>query len=152
MLHLGYGRHIWTLPPQNHPKIFKLLYSIYYLFSMSLFLTKLSALLFLGRVFPAHANSKTWNYTLWTTHGLNIAWLIGIYFGTLFRCNPIQKGYNEQLPGTCRKTSELWIGSATTSVFVDLIILILPIPKIWALRTSWARKLGILLVFVLGYR
>jgi hypothetical protein len=139
------------VPQQNLPKIFKLLYAIYFLFDISLFLTKTSALLFLRRVFPRHATSNLWNYALYTAHGLNIAWLIGIIFGTVFMCDPVQKGWNPMLPGKCGTTSALWIGSAVPSVFIDLVILLLPVPPILPLHISRARKAGVLLVFVLGY-
>jgi hypothetical protein len=140
------------VPPTNLPLLFKLLYGIYYLYDISLFLTKTSALLFLGRVFPKHANSKWWNYTLWFTHGLNVAWLVGIVFGTVFMCDPVQKGWNPMMPGSCGTTSALWTGSAIPSVVIDLVILLLPVPKIWVLRISRTRKSGLLLVFILGYR
>lgn len=139
------------VPPENLPKIFKLLYSIYYLYDISLFLTKQSALLFLTRLFPEQQNSRWWNYTLWATHGLNVAWLIGIILGTALMCSPVQKGWDPMRPGHCGTTSALWTGSAIPSVFIDLVILILPMPKIWSLQMGRSRKAGIMLVFALGY-
>ncbi|KAF2865016.1 hypothetical protein BDV95DRAFT_531823, partial [Massariosphaeria phaeospora] len=148
---LGFGRHIWMVPPENLPSIFKLLYAIYFVYDVSLFLTKLSALLFMTRIFARHANSSWWNYTLWVTYGLNTAWLVGIVLGTVLMCKPVAKGWNPMLPGTCGVTSALWTGSAIPSVVIDLIILILPVPKIWNLRISRTRKSGIMVVFILGY-
>ncbi|KAI1810311.1 hypothetical protein GGS20DRAFT_208214 [Poronia punctata] len=44
-----------------------------------------------------------------------------------------------------------YLGSAIPNVVIDLLILILPVPLIWRLRTSLLRKMGITIVFLLGY-
>jgi len=151
MVHLGLGRHVWTLSEAELAKFLKLLYSIYFIYDIALFLTKTSALLFFSRVFPAYANANWFNHALRITHLLNLAWLIGIVFGTVFMCNPVEKGWNPFIPGQCGPTSALWIGSAVPSVAIDLIILALPLPKIWGLQMSRGRKIGLTFVFLLGY-
>jgi hypothetical protein len=151
MVKLGLGRHIWAINPANIGLLLKLVYVNYYLYDAALFLAKMSALLFFSRVFPRYANSKFFNYALWATHALNVSWLIGIVFGTIFMCNPVAKGWNPMLPGKCGTNSALWIGSAVPSVFIDLIILTLPIPKIWGLQMNRKRKIGLTVVFALGY-
>ncbi|ROV99191.1 hypothetical protein VPNG_08249 [Cytospora leucostoma] len=44
-----------------------------------------------------------------------------------------------------------WIGAAVPSVVIDIIILILPLPKLWHLKINTARKIGLMTVFILGY-
>lgn len=151
MVQLGLGHHIWTISPSNLSILLKLLYAIYFLYDVSLFLTKTSALLFFSRVFPKYGKASWFDYALWTTHGLNVAWFVGIIFGTVFMCNPVAKGWDPFLPGTCGPTSALWIGSAIPSVVIDLIILTLPLPKIWGLNMNKKRKMGLTFVFLLGY-
>jgi len=129
----------------------KIIFVIYFIYDSALFLTKLSALLFFSRIFPAYANAAWFNIIIYVTHGLNVAWFLGIIFGTLFMCNPIAKNWNPMLDGTCGETTALWYGSAIPSVIIDLIILLLPLPKIWGLQTSRARKGGIIAIFLLGY-
>ncbi|KAF2010700.1 hypothetical protein BU24DRAFT_400218 [Aaosphaeria arxii CBS 175.79] len=151
LVHFGLGRHIWTLDETELLMVFKLFYTVYYVYDVSLFLTKTSALLFLTRLFPRHTNPTWWNIALWVTHGMNSAWFVGICFGTAFMCKPLAKGWNPLIPGECGATSALWIGSAIPSVIIDLVILLLPLPKIWFLHISVARKTGVTLVFILGY-
>ncbi|KAI0022369.1 hypothetical protein F4780DRAFT_733979 [Xylariomycetidae sp. FL0641] len=150
-VHLGFGRHIWTLPPQNLALFSKLVFVSYFFYDTALFLTKASALLFLSRIFPPFANSRFFNLALYVTHGLNIAWLLGIIFGTIFFCDPVQKNWDTSIEGTCGTNTDLFIGSAVPSVAIDLIILILPLPKVWRLQTSTSKRWAITAVFVLGY-
>lgn len=152
LVHFGLGRHIWTIQKEEDLlMVFKLFYVVYYVYDAALFLTKMSALLYLTRLFPTHANSTWWNWALWITHGLNGAWFIGICCATAFMCKPLAKGWNPLLPGECGTTSSLWIGSAVPSVFIDLLILLLPLPKIWTLKISTTRRTGVTIVFILGY-
>lgn len=151
MLHLGLGRHFQTLPPDYALTISKLIYIIYFIYDAAISIARTSALLFISRVFPKEANATVFNGILWALYALNITWFLGIVFGTIFLCRPIDKNWDPTLQGTCGPTRALWIGSAIPSVTIDLLILMLPLPKIWGLRTSLARKAGLLIVFILGY-
>ncbi|KAI0145932.1 hypothetical protein F4776DRAFT_608614 [Hypoxylon sp. NC0597] len=151
MLSLGLGRHINTLPTENVAESLIVIYVIYFIYDIGLFLTKESALFLFSRVFTRQAHISWFNYGLWTAHALNVSWLLGIIFGTVFMCDPVAKNYIPSLNGRCGDTGALWIGSAVPSVLIDLIILLLPLPKIWGLQMSIARKSGITFVFVLGY-
>lgn len=147
----GFGRHQKTLSDEQVTLFYKLLFIGDYFFDLSLFLSKQSALMFLSRVFPRIASPKWLNYGIWTTSGANIAWLVGTYIGTTLFCDPIEKNWYPTLPGRCGTLQNLFIGSVTSSVVIDVAILILPLPMIWGLQANRARRGGITAVFVLGY-
>ncbi|KJK74912.1 hypothetical protein H634G_09746 [Metarhizium anisopliae BRIP 53293] len=149
MLYHGLGHHIQFVPPDKVAIFLRLLYALYYMYNFGLFFTKCSALLFLSRIFSWHANTRCFNYAIATTHVLNAAWLLGVTFGTVFMCNPVEKGWSQPL--SCGPTSALWISSAVPSACIDFIILVLPLPKIWTLKMTRARKVGVTGIFVLGY-
>jgi len=147
----GMGRRAWTLPMENLLVIAKMFFAIYFVYNIALFLAKASALLFFSRVFPSHSAPRWFTVTLYITHAMNLAWLVGITLGTIFMCNPVEKQYKPYLEGTCRPTKDLWIGSAVPSAAIDLMILVLPLPNLWKLQSSLPKKIGIMLVFVVGY-
>jgi hypothetical protein len=151
LLQLGLGRHIQTLSPTNSLMTLKLIYIVYFMYDAAICTARASALLFFSRIFPRQVNTTLFNVMLWALHAFNVAWFIGIMFGTIFLCQPVSKNWNPAVPGACGPTTALWIGSAVPSVSIDLGILILPIPKIWGLQISLARKTGIATVFLLGY-
>lgn len=82
---------------------------------------------------------------------MNVAWLIGILLSVTFMCNPIQKAWDVTLPGTCLNTGELWMGSGLTSLIIDVIILVMPLPMLWKLQIKTMRRIQISGVFVCGY-
>ncbi|KAH7329717.1 hypothetical protein B0I35DRAFT_420699 [Stachybotrys elegans] len=151
MLNLGLGHHAAVLPIDDLFSIFKLFFAMYFLYDAAVFLTKMSALFFLTRIFPKHASPTWFHYSIWAAHFINIAWFVGATLASLLLCNPIDKNWDPTLPGTCGTRSAIWIGCAVTAVLIDSVILIIPIPKIWKLQISRARKLGISVTFILGY-
>lgn len=151
MLDHGMGRHAWFLSESDLNIFLKLSFAINLVFDFCLFATKACALLFFNRVFPKRANAKWFNWAIWITHGLNFAWLVGIVIATFFLCQPLEKYWKPEVDGTCGDSASVHIGSALSSVFIDLCILLLPLPKIWGLQMSIVRKGGLMLVFLLGY-
>lgn len=151
LVDLGVGRHIAVVPPENIEPILKLLLATYLVYGFALTITKTSALLFLHRIFPRQGSATWFKWTLWIAHIINTAWLVGYTLVEIFQCNPIAKFWNPGLPGECILQSRIYIGAAAPSVAIDLLILILPLPLLWGLNTSRARKIGIIIVFVLGY-
>ncbi|KAJ3571807.1 hypothetical protein NPX13_g5254 [Xylaria arbuscula] len=123
---LGFGQHIWAIPPSNLSNLLKALFPAEILLYVALVLAKTSALLFFGRVFQRYTNPRWFNVALWISHGLNSAWFLGLVLGLVLLCNPVAKNWEPTLPGTCGKTSNLYLASS-------------------------ARKVAITVVFILGY-
>jgi hypothetical protein len=147
----GFGRHAAVLEMPRLLYIARISWIVYFIYDARLFLTKLSVLLFMRRVFPKNASGTWFSVGLWIAHFINVAWLVGVVFGTIFLCNPIEKSYNPSIPGQCGSKSSLYIGSAVPSVLIDLIILILPLPKLWNLHADRGRRVGLIVVFTFGY-
>lgn len=147
----GLGRRAWTLEIEDLTIFLELLFSANYVFDLCICSTKACALLFYNRVFPPEANSRWFNWSLRTLHALNIGWLVGIVIATFFLCSPMESSYNPLRPGDCSNQVPVYIGSAVSSVAIDFFILLLPLPKIWALQMSMIKKGGLMLVFLLGY-
>ena len=151
MFDYGLGRHTWTLSEHELSMYLKILFSANLMFDLCLCCTKTCALLFFSRVFPAHASSKWFNWALWITHGLNVGWLIGIVVASFFLCIPVEASWDQNVQGDCSNQMPVYIGSAISSVAIDFIILLMPLPKIWRLQMSAVKKGGLSLVFLLGY-
>ncbi|KAI0398805.1 hypothetical protein F4802DRAFT_592000 [Xylaria palmicola] len=152
MIHsAGFGQHLSTLSQEQSKLLFKLLYAGTFFFFTAVSFTKFSVLFFLTRLFPPRANPQWFNYMLWTCYALNIAWLIGIIFATVFLCDLVEKNWDPSLSGTCGTEYNLYLGNSVPSAIIDLAILLLPLPKLWVLQISIRRKLGLAIIFVLGY-
>ena len=152
----GYlGKHLFDEGVfQNLTWALKLLISANVLFNTSISLSRLSAVAFYARIFPLRRDSqnKVWRISFWTVMSLCIAWPLAMIPMNLFNCRPIERLWLPLLPGTCMTQFDIYMISGATSVFVDLLVLILPLPKIYALNMEWRKKCYVAIGFVVGYR
>ncbi|CAL8578613.1 hypothetical protein XPA_004382 [Xanthoria parietina] len=149
MISLGLGKHIANIPPANTTEQLKVLYACYILYDTSISLPKTSVLLFYARIFGTQA--KPFKYALYCTHFLVAGWLLSISMLGVFLCDPVEKYWNQLLPGHCHPNSALWLGTAIPSVGIDLILLLLPLPMLWRLQMDRSRRILIMTVFAFGY-
>ncbi|QKX55356.1 uncharacterized protein TRUGW13939_02448 [Talaromyces rugulosus] len=149
MVDLGMGKHSEAVPPGNVNPFLKLLWVQYYIFDTGTSVAKASALFFYVRVFTQSA--PRFRYALLVVHAMNAIWLLAILLAVVFECNPIRKAWTPELPGTCISTDKLWLGSGSTSLIIDVIILVIPMPTLWQLQLKTSRRILIIGVFVCAY-
>lgn len=94
------------------------------------------------------------NWLFWTLHGLiwaNIA-LYGI--GTLletWRCSPREKIWNPLFAGGTCVIGASNLASGVINIVSDILILALPQWVIWNLHITRAKRVGVSLLFVIGF-
>ncbi|OTB02915.1 hypothetical protein M426DRAFT_322160 [Hypoxylon sp. CI-4A] len=82
------------------------------------------------------------------------AWTVAFFFATLFECN----GKNldnlwksiQTFKTVCYKYKEIQLGHCISDVATDLIVLSMPLPDIWKLRTTVRQKVLLSLIFLIG--
>ena len=80
-------------------------------------------------------------------------WSIAFFFATAFQCGTkIEYWWTsaKTIQQYCLKTADLELAYGITDIITDLLVLLTPVPLIWALEMSTSRKVGLCGVFVLG--
>ncbi|KAL4979392.1 hypothetical protein BDW66DRAFT_157562 [Aspergillus desertorum] len=149
MVQIGLGRHALVVLPGNLTLFPKLLWAVYIICIVGASIAKASALFFYARVFTQ--TRSRFRYSLWALQALNVLWLLGAILAVIFMCSPISRVWDPLVPGHCRSPSEAWLGSGISSVFIDVLILVLPIPILWGLQMKPFRKFLAVLVIILGH-
>jgi hypothetical protein len=71
---------------------------------------------------------------------------------TATNCIPFAAYWNPLLPGSrCVSPWPSFLSTAILSLVFDVIILILPMPKLWNLNMSTKKKIGMTIVFGIGF-
>jgi hypothetical protein len=143
------GLHIEDVPPADIEPFLKYLWAVYFLFDTGTAVAKSSALLFYARVFGT--TTSKFKYGLWSLHAMNVAWWAGFCLAPILECKPIEKAWKPAISGTCGNTQTIWLAGSITSLLIDVLILIIPMPILWKLHIEWVRKLQITGVFVCAY-
>lgn len=137
---------IATCPKLKLAKVVNVI-EIYY--SPLIYVTKLSILIQLMRIFVPNHRGKTY----WWIHFLiwgNFLFYVPVIMVSIMACIPRAKIWNPTMKGHCVDISSVLIATAAINVVSDLTILVLPIVKIWQLQTSQYKRIGISTIFAAG--
>ena len=136
-MHFGFGNQITEIPLGDVILSLKLLFATMILYNQAIAFIRISTLFFYRRAF--NTREKFLRYNIWLALGANVIWLVGFYFDIIFQCKPITAFWQRAVmkPGEyhCLDVFPAQIASATTSVFLDLWILLIPLPVLWKLQS-----------------
>ncbi|KAK2592588.1 hypothetical protein QQS21_009695 [Conoideocrella luteorostrata] len=143
----GAGYHAETIGPEAVANISHLLLVAEVIYIWHMCWTKLSVLLMYYRVFHVPAFKRL----VIGVGSFVVAWAIAGTFLFTFICVPTQKLWYPDIPGHCVSEMGVWVANASSTIFSDIAILVLPIPQIWKLNTKTSEKIGLTVVFGLGF-
>lgn len=120
-------------------------------FAICLGLVKLSALQFYKRVFCVHGQQSGFRTTLTVAMVVVVLWIVAFSVLPLAQCGNHLEGYwiRPVFNQYCATSGHAYLVAASASdCFLELVVILLPVRKIWSLHTSARRKIAITLVFL----
>lgn len=153
MTSAGLGRHVSELPPEVGRKTLQMIYVGTFVYSLGISMVRFSAILFYDRIFETR-NSR-YRYAIWISLAANAAWCLTFGLLALLTCLPVHAFWDRGMllpsPYRCLSTLDLQLSAGITSVLMDLMVLLVPLPRIWKLHTDRRKKARLLIIFILGY-
>lgn len=142
-LHHGHGRHVNVLHPQDVSNWFKILYIFEMFYISSVAAVKFSILMFYRRIFPI----PQFKIPLMITGLAVLCFMLSIGFASIFECIPIRSFWVFSVHGRCVNVDRLFLAGGSVNVVLDFLILALPIPILWRLRTTKGQKTVLTCIF-----
>ncbi|KAL0635210.1 hypothetical protein Q9L58_005856 [Maublancomyces gigas] len=146
---VGFGMHGSSIRPEWRPEYSMLAYAATGIANIPFALNKLSMLHFYLHLVP--------NPNFRRICHISIAYLIIIYTSiTLinwFGCSPISAAWKHDpsIPSTCITKNTYHYVNAVNNTITDILLLVLPIPVLLQLRLSMRAKLGLIVMFSMGF-
>ncbi|CAI0648722.1 unnamed protein product [Colletotrichum noveboracense] len=150
LLALGLGRDIWTLQPYKITEFLKLVFTTQIFYITGLATIKASILFFYLRVFP----SVPFRRLLWATQGFNALIFFLYIILTFSQCRPLQKywlGWSGDQPGVCMDFNLLVLTHVGFNIALDIWMLILPLTQLYKLKLGLKKKVGVIMMFSVGF-
>jgi hypothetical protein len=116
------------------------------MYSISLFLTKVSILLLYIRLFEEDRFVKACQITI----AVMAAFLIWTIFGFMFMCTPVQHFWKPSVDGTCMNPEIVYFTNAPFNILTDFVLFGLPLPILWKLQIPRRQKIGLVFLFAIG--
>lgn len=113
-------------------------------------LIKVSILLFYLRIFK----EKSFRYMVFITMALCFAYLIAFGGAAMFQCTPIDGAWlawDGTFVGHCNNLNLQGWTSAAVNIILDIMVIALPLPGLWKMNMSTQKKIGVVLMFCVGF-
>jgi hypothetical protein len=116
------------------------------IYSIALFLTKVSILLLYLRLFP----DKQFVKTCWVIIASMAAFLIWTVFGWMFMCTPVDYFWIKSIKGRCFNPLWVYFTNAPFQIVTDFVLFGLPLPILRKLQLPRRQKTSLVLLFGIG--
>ena len=92
---------------------------------------------------------KLFRLACYVVHGVNFAYFVGTVLAACLICRPISANWDPQA-GTCgdEKSFDLFIGIC--NMILDVTVVVLPLPIVWKLQMTRAKKIVLSAIFGMG--
>lgn len=117
-------------------------------YSLAITMVKISLLMLFRRIFTTAA----FRLKSMIVGVVCVAWFFVAVFTDIFQCSPFKDVFELHMLFTdhCINVQAYYWGISASNVFLDLVLLYLPIHEVWKLQLPRRKKLGISSVFALG--
>ena len=146
----GVGHHVVEVimtDPNQLVLWAKCLLAMEWIYGLAVMLPKLAILGFYLRIFV----NKAFRTTVYVLIGIVIATFLSTGITAMLQCFPFHYIWDKTIPGgRCFNVLAFYRWVSFPNILTDLVMLALPIPMIWKLNTSHAKKVGLTFGFLMG--
>ncbi|KJZ71627.1 hypothetical protein HIM_09021 [Hirsutella minnesotensis 3608] len=145
----GMGKDVWTLAPGTiiNFVLFFYLLEIFYITMMAL--VKIAICFFYLSIF----HFTRMRQVLWATLGVNAMFGTAAVVTAIFQCTPVNYFWTQYLQregGSCINIHALaWVHGAV-NIAMNVWLIILPLSQVSRLELHWKKKLGVIVMFMVG--
>ncbi|KAL4803358.1 hypothetical protein BDV18DRAFT_144636 [Aspergillus unguis] len=146
---LGLGKNMWTIPFHDIYEALKLFLVAGALYTACTALVKVSVLLFYLRIFP----NRLLRLATFVSLGIIIAWGAVYVFAEIFWCSPVSyfwTQWDREHVGKCFDHDALLLSHAGINMFLDITVVLLPMPVLARLQMSLEKRVGMCVMFATG--
>ncbi|KAJ3537153.1 hypothetical protein NM208_g6433 [Fusarium decemcellulare] len=140
------GVHSWELTIERFLVFSETLYPLPILYPICSLFAKMTLLLFYLDLSP-----QPWfRWSVYGTMFFLCGSQLGLFFASVFQCDPIAKGWNPTITGQCINMASVYQATAITGVISDVFVITIPIPMVINLKIPKRQKAGLMLMFMVG--
>ncbi|KNB04548.1 hypothetical protein FOXG_07215 [Fusarium oxysporum f. sp. lycopersici 4287] len=143
----GEGLHIEYLQPENVPTYTRVMLLSGLIYGLCQMFIKLSYLSLYLRIAP----HKTYRLALYVSMVLVFAFGISTSLVSMLLCLPFEKLWKPDIPGHCIDINTFYMFNTTANMIFDIAIYAMPIQILWHLNLPKRQRMGLVLVFALGF-
>lgn len=145
--HTGFGKHIYRVDDRaqhDSTETYRMLWTFQIFFVLATGTIKLCTLTFYRRIFA----SNGFRHVLFGLSTVVVSFTLGVLMLTIFQCMPIHKFWDTDQPGHCINPLNNLLITGSINTVLDFIVVLLPVPLLWQLRTTVQQKCVLTCIFI----
>ncbi|KAJ4249749.1 hypothetical protein NW762_012090 [Fusarium torreyae] len=149
----GSGTHVWSNELPTLITVFKIVYAEPYVYALAVTSVKISILLLYRRLFPLSRDiNRLYTLMFWAASFTTAVYPLILWIVMACACRPVSHFWNQYLgsKGTCIDVKLFFLVLGIMNMINDMVILIVPIPRIWTLQMNKKTKVSIIGIMLLG--
>ncbi|CAF3492895.1 unnamed protein product [Fusarium graminearum] len=149
----GSGAHVWSIKIMTLVQVFKLVYAEPFVYALAVTSVKISILLLYRRLFPLGIDkSRAYTIMFYIATFLTSCYPFILWITMAFACKPISFFWNQYIgaKGKCIDVKLFFLVLGIMNMVNDIIILSVPIPRIWTLQMNNKTKVSVICIMLLG--
>ncbi|KAI9373482.1 hypothetical protein BJX61DRAFT_381810 [Aspergillus egyptiacus] len=147
---MGGGRHIWAVSLEDLMQLYRLLFSYTFIYASSCTCTRVSILFFYRRIFSPMES--------WLKIAIGFAWALTFSYPIMIwvtmstSCRPVSFFWTQfsGTEGTCIDINMFFLAAGIINMLNDVVILIIPFPRLVRLQMTSRKKVGICGIMAVG--
>lgn len=104
-------------------------------------------MLFYFRIF---GSKRSFRISIAVTMTIVWMWAASVILETFLLCRPLAYNWDTSIDGTCGNRNATYVVAGTLNLITDLMVMVLPLPHIWKLQLTLAKKVALCSVFSIG--
>lgn len=145
----GLGLPVALRPQENLIPYTRVNYAGRPIYQLGISFFKIALLISYLRLFKG-TNEKIYRRVVLGTIVLIFLGHLGCSFSLIFACRPVSKSWNPLTPGTCLSPGPSFTAYAIITIISDVVVAVMPIPALLKLSVRRGKKIGLILIFLLG--
>ncbi|KAM0351009.1 hypothetical protein ACHAPU_002787 [Fusarium lateritium] len=149
----GSGSHIWSIDLPTVVHVFKIVYAEPFIYALAVTSVKISILLLYRRLFPFGIDkNRVYNFLFSIACFLTGVYPFILWITMAFACKPVSHFWNQYTgsKGQCIDVKLFFLVLGIMNMVNDIVILSVPIPRIWALKMNHRTKISVVCIMLLG--
>ena len=138
---------VFGTSPDGFPLLLQILYYYAMVYNFAITMTKIAILLFYDRIFV----TRVFHVAVWAVATFTVLMSSSAFIVLIFPCQPIRFFWDKDLAvGHCLNYEAFITAEAALTIFLDIVILTMPMPLVWNLKVSRRQKATLSGIFLLG--
>ncbi|CAI0645317.1 unnamed protein product [Colletotrichum noveboracense] len=149
----GAGEHVWSSNISRFVTLLKIVHAEPYVYATAVTSTKVSILLLYRRLFHSKTGlGQIYSIMFWTATFLTSTYPFILWITMACACRPVSFYWTQYLgkKGSCINVSLFFLLLGIVNMFNDIVILLVPVPRIWGLHMNKRTKTSIIGIMLLG--